>query len=187
MHHHAVTYKDTFRTLVGNGVPPERARRVLNHAFIRVRRRGYTSGLGDEITGDVSADPAGQSWLDRTTAIVAEYKDPAYSKADLHLEAQNAMQGISALLQNRFSQLSSQMVQWLYAADDTLNKVQVGTLSATFESPWAAGATEFFQTLKQEVVAGGKALVNPLSVVPWWAWPLGGLVGLAAAKSLLKF
>jgi len=185
MRHHAIVYRDTFRTLVDRGVPMGRARHILNRAFVRVRRRH--AGMGDETTGDTSADPAGQSWLDRTTAIIAEYKDPTYSKADLHLEAQNAMQGISALLSNRFSQLSSTMVQSLYSADDILNKIQVGTLSATFESPWSSGATEFVQTLKQEVVAGGKALANPLSVVPWWAWPLGGLVGLAAAKSLLKF
>jgi hypothetical protein len=108
----------------------------------------------DEGQERMTADEAGQSWLDRTTAIATEFQDANYSREAVHNEAQLAMQGINQLLEHRYNELSPQMVEWLYQAVDTNDKIQKDTLEATFQSPWSAGASEFGTALKQEAAAG---------------------------------
>jgi hypothetical protein len=191
--------------MIRAGMSPERARVILSRATARLARRpvalparrlapanptrisgGLLKGMG--AAGD--ADPAGQSWLDRTTQITLEWKDPTYDKSQAHSEAQIAMQGISALLQNRFADLSDTMVQSLYQADDALDQVQKDTLSASYQSPWAAGAVAFGQQVSSEVQAGAAALskaaqtaVN-IATTPLTYYVGAGVAALVGAKML---
>ena len=142
-------------------------------------------GMGAQ--GD--ADPAGQSWLARTDEIVAEYKNSSYDKSQVHSEAQIAMQAINALLENRIDDLSEQMIGWLYKADDTLSQIQKDTLSASFQSPWGAGAVAFGQQISSEAQAGAAALrktgqnIVDVATTNWTPW-IGGGVALAIAAKL---
>jgi hypothetical protein len=102
----------------------------------------------------MTADEAGQSWLDRTTEIIQEYGDPSYDRAQVHDEAARAAQGINALLENRSSEISPQMFEWLGQAVDVNAKINADTLDASFQSPWRSAASGFGQDLAQEAKAG---------------------------------
>lgn len=188
----ASDHREASHTVVGNmvrlGIPHPVAVRMVRRATARAYETSSmraAEGLG--AAGD--ADPAGQSWLDRTTDIVNEWKDSSYSKAQVHSEAQTAMQAVSALLQNRIDDLSQQMIDWLYKADDVLDQVQKDTLSATFQSPWKEGTVAFGQQVSSEVQAGVKALqkagqnVVDVATTNWTPW-IGGGVALAIAGKL---
>lgn len=108
----------------------------------------------------MTADDAGQSWLDRTTAIATEYQDPNYSKEAVHNEASLAAQGINQLLEHRFNELSPQMVEWLQQAVDVNAKINADTLDASFQSPWASASSGFVQDVGQEIKAGVQGVKN---------------------------
>jgi hypothetical protein len=106
----------------------------------------------------MTADDAGQSWLDRTTAIISEYADPNYSKEAVHNEASLAAQGISQLLQHRYNELSPGMVENLQTAVDVCAQINADTLDAAYKSPWASASSGFVQDVQQEISAGVTAV-----------------------------
>ncbi len=175
-------------SLIRRGIPHTDAVRMVRRATARAYEKSSmraAEGMGAQ--GD--ADSAGQSWLDRTTQIISEYNDSSYDKNQVHSEANVAAGGISALLGARFDDLSSQMIDWLDAAVDTLAKIAKDTLSASFQSPWKEGAAAFSQQLKSEVYAGANALrktgenIADVATMDWKPW-VGGGVALAIAAKL---
>lgn len=175
-------------SLIRRGIPHTDAVRMVRRATARAyETSSMRAAEGMGAAGD--ADPAGQSWLVRTDQIVNEYKDSSYSKSQVHQEAQIAMQGISALLENRIDDLSEQMIGWLYKADDTLDQIQKDTLSASFQSPWGSGAVAFGESVSSSVKSGAAALqkagqnIADVATMDWKPW-VGGGVALAIAAKL---
>lgn len=109
----------------------------------------------------MTADEAGQSWLVRTGEIIDEWKAAGSDQtqlAQVHMEGTRASAGISALFENRGSELSQPMIDNLNKAVDILAKINSDSLDASFESPWKSAASGFGQDLGQEVSAGWTAV-----------------------------
>ncbi len=119
----------------------------------------------------MTADDAAKSWLIRVTEIIGDYKTSGPSE-QLWYQSSTAANGITALLQARFQELSSGMVTRLGQAVDVCADIKAKSLGAAKGSPLADATQEFFDSIRETLMRwryvadkGRKDLTGDLSIV----------------------
>ncbi len=105
----------------------------------------------------MTADEAAQTWFTRGSEIIEQFKRMGPS-VQLWSESGTAANGASALLQNRYNELSPVSVDRLQKLVDAMADVQAKSLDSAQGSPLGEAADEFYNALRGEVIVGARAV-----------------------------
>jgi hypothetical protein len=178
----SLAFASTLRSLVARGIHPDRARAIVNRVAGRIKG-GTMSGLGD-----VVADA--MTWVTYGNEIINRSKT-----GNVGAEALKAAQNINTFLGNRGPELEAASSETLDALDETTDKLtRIASGQIRYDSVAGAFFDELGNAVRGEVIVGARSVLGAaknavsevVSVVPWYVWAGGAVVGVAVIGKSLR-